>query len=328
MFGVYCMVMILGQPISVSFGNDGAAEIGQGGIVFEKEPNISIESERLEIGVGKVRVKYLFKNGSKSSIKRLVAFPIPDIRIESEGPESDTIPSFMDFEAAVNGKRIEIKREVKILAGASKDIAPFLDRFHVGYSTREELQHGLLGLSPVKIGELRKISGSEIKPIGNIGEDGKPEFYDFAWTKRVNYYWEQEFPSGREITIEHSYTPHTGSAQSPVEKGVLEASCAEEGLIRTLQTWSGKQSDSGEKKNKPRFFFIINVRYILQTAKTWLGPIKDFSLMVEKPSEASLVSFCAKGVKKTDSRHFAVTYKNYVPEKDLEVYFFLPNEKL
>jgi hypothetical protein len=66
------------------------------------------------------------------------------------------------------------------------------------------------------------------------------------------------------------------------------------------------------------------VKYILTTANTWKTPIRDFELEVEYP-EGELVSLCWDGkLQRTGPRTFKSALKDFVPKKELKVYFFKP----
>jgi len=79
------------------------------------------------------------------------------------------------------------------------------------------------------------------------------------------------------------------------------------------------------------------VKYILTTANTWKGPIHDFELVVEKPAPEKpvsgqpangrggdySVSFCWDGpVEHPDQTHFIAHKTDFVPSRELTVYFF------
>lgn len=66
------------------------------------------------------------------------------------------------------------------------------------------------------------------------------------------------------------------------------------------------------------------VNYILRTANNWQRPIRDFELTVERP-EGWFTSFCWDGpVEKISPTTFRARAKDFVPQRDLAVYFFEP----
>ena len=60
---------------------------------------------------------------------------------------------------------------------------------------------------------------------------------------------------------------------------------------------------------------------MLTTGANWAGPIGTFRLIVDKGSEKNLVSFCGTGVAKTGPTTFELTYKDFVPDRDLDILF-------
>jgi hypothetical protein len=64
------------------------------------------------------------------------------------------------------------------------------------------------------------------------------------------------------------------------------------------------------------------VSYILTTANTWKTPIGEFELVVERP-EGHAVSFCWDGkVEKVGPTTFSARATDFVPSRELSVYFF------
>jgi Na+-transporting NADH:ubiquinone oxidoreductase subunit NqrF len=68
-----------------------------------------------------------------------------------------------------------------------------------------------------------------------------------------------------------------------------------------------------------RLISETQLEYVLVTGANWAGPIKDFRLVVDKGEPVSLVSFCATGVKKIGATQFEVRYKDYTPDRNLQV---------
>ena len=66
----------------ISFGNDSAACIGMGGLVFQKNDQIKMLSEDLKISPDLIKVDYVYHNVSDEDIELLVAFPIPNLEME------------------------------------------------------------------------------------------------------------------------------------------------------------------------------------------------------------------------------------------------------
>lgn len=56
-----------------AYPNDSVATIATSGLQLEKTDSISMESELLQLSTELIRVKYVFKNESKTDIKTVVA---------------------------------------------------------------------------------------------------------------------------------------------------------------------------------------------------------------------------------------------------------------
>ena len=57
----------------------------------------------------------------------------------------------------------------------------------------------------------------------------------------------------------------------------------------------------------------------LKTGNNWGGPIKSFTLTVDKGDPRNLISFCGAGVTKTGPTTFRMKADDFYPEKDLEI---------
>src|SRR5580658_3364708 len=74
--GLVLPALCLGAP---AFADDSSAAIGVGGIVFQKNDQIVMEAEQLDLGQAEVRVRFVFRNTGAADIETMVAFPLPDI---------------------------------------------------------------------------------------------------------------------------------------------------------------------------------------------------------------------------------------------------------
>ena len=61
------------------------------------------------------------------------------------------------------------------------------------------------------------------------------------------------------------------------------------------------------------------ISYVSATGANWLGPVKDFRLVVDKGRPERLVSFCLDNVKKISPTTFEVRMKDFTPERDLKI---------
>jgi hypothetical protein len=76
--------LLLSALASLSaFANDTAAELATCGLVFVKNPDVEMRSEDLVISTEEIRVRYRLFNGSARDVRTLLAFPLPDITIQT-----------------------------------------------------------------------------------------------------------------------------------------------------------------------------------------------------------------------------------------------------
>ncbi len=66
-------------------------------------------------------------------------------------------------------------------------------------------------------------------------------------------------------------------------------------------------------------FIESRIAFVLTTGANWAGPIKDFSLTVDKGAPDALVSFCGQGVNKTGPTTFETQKTDFTPQRDLNV---------
>ncbi len=122
------------------------------------------------------------------------------------------------------------------------------------------------------------------------------------------YTWEQTFPAGRTLTVEHQYMTAPTVDFYGFDPEASRRYCVETDAAAAIK----KRGES------PRALYVS---YILKTAATWNGPIRDFRLVIDKLRKDRIVSFCAEGVKKIGPTQFEVVKKNYLPERDLDILF-------
>jgi hypothetical protein len=91
-----------------AFANDSTAQLGAGGLQLVRNDKIAIVSEDLYVSADAVRVAYRFRNKTDSTLRCIVAFPLPAIdAIVPEGtnfvlPDGGAA-NFVDFTVTVHG---------------------------------------------------------------------------------------------------------------------------------------------------------------------------------------------------------------------------------
>jgi len=150
---------------------------------------------------------------------------------------------------------------------------------------------------------------ADLERRGLINSDGIPN-----WTLKTTFYWEQRFPSRRELVVEHRYKPSVGSTVdlptsdlADVLNGPLYSKyCIEKSFLNDLS----KEHDQ---------FGQMRIDYILTTGANWSGPIRQFRVLVDKGAPDSLVSFCGQNVRKIAPTQFEMKVNNFIPRSNLSV---------
>ena len=307
--------------------NDSTAELSTGGLVFVRNENVEMASEDLAVSAKEVSVRYRFFNKSAADVTVLVAFPMPDIRVE--GPDENiAVPTgepvnFLAFATAVNGKPVVTEVEQRVIAagldrtqllrGLGIPLAPHLA------GTNEALDR----LPPDKWEELLRIGLAEIEEY-DAGR-GMTKHLAARWTLQTTYYWEQTFAGRTETVIEHRYQPSVGAsvqtslgapdaAKEPWYDEYKDKYCFDYEFLAAIER---ARKAANSKLGGP--FSEERIDYILKTGANWSGPIKEFRLVVDKGAADNLVSFCGDDVKKVGETQFAIKKTDYTPEGNLSI---------
>lgn len=300
--------------------NDAAAAIAAGGVVLREERRVAMRKERLVIrglkdAPPQVEVEYEFVNESAEPVTTEVAFPVPEYSYAVDALEGPM--DLGGFKAWVDGVEIPVTKQVRALVG-DVDHAPVLRELgidverHGGYEPDE-----IPGRGPDQLHRLSRPVADRLIALGLLAKD-HPDVRWPLWRVAITWHWTQTFRPGEVVRVRHAYTPAAGFSYSPVPvrdylAGLPDA-CADAALVHTLEARRAAAPDA--------MVHGTWVRYILTTANTWKTPIRDFELEVERPA-GHAVSFCWDGkVQKTSPTKFSARRKDFVPEKELAVYFF------
>jgi hypothetical protein len=322
-------IVLLAAIIAASpaLANDSTAELTTGGLIFVRSSDIEMRSEDLHISTKEIRVRYSFFNKATRDVTVLVAFPLPDVKVD--GPDDNiSVPTddpvnLLAFNTTVNGKPTETKVEQRALAvGLDRTqllrslgipLAPHLAR------TNDALDR----LPPDKWEEFLRTGLAEIEEY-DAGA-GMQKHLAARWTLQTTYYWEQTFPAMAETLIEHQYTPSVGAsvqtalgapnvASEPWYNEYKDKYCFTADFLAEIER---ARNASGSKFGAP--YSEERVDYTLKTGANWSGPIKDFRLVVDKGEADSLLSFCGEDVRKIGDSQFEMRKVDYVPDGNLAV---------
>lgn len=318
--------------VAPAMANDTTAELAAGGLVLTKTDAIEMKSEDLYVSTEAVRVTYRFLNTSGKDVTTRVAFPMPDVG----GPEFQyritAIPNptdganVLDFKTVVDGKPVKMEVEQKAFV-KGVDRTAWLTKRGVPLAVY------LPGIG-AKLDALSKSDKAEALALGLVGmeeyEDDKGVLQRHlhpAWTVKTTFHWEQTFPAGRELVVQHSYRPAAGGSAGTIigQQGfgatdewreVQKRYCVDTVFLDAVVRIKGKLDYPP--------FSEARIAYVLKTGGNWAKPIGDFRLVVDKGSPKNLVSFCATDTKKIGPTQFEIRKTNWTPPRDLNVLILIP----
>ncbi|WP_316863452.1 DUF4424 family protein [uncultured Cohaesibacter sp.] len=292
--------------------NDSTALLEAGGIRLTENYSISLDVEDLYISADQIRIHYEFVNTADYDIKTLVAFPVPEIDSFPDAQysvQSDDPINFLNFSVTANGVAIKPEIEIKLTVNGvdfTDDILASglpLSRFSPDYYDRLE--------------KMPEANRRILADKGLIDWEPGVDFYGTNWKMQTIYHWWQTFPAKSRTIIDHAYQPVVGSSFYSTEyedPAQLERFCPDDGFIQSMRN---KIIQSGNT-----YAEVDELKYILQTANNWMGPIGDFRLVIDKGAPGDLVSLCINDIRKIAPTEFEFRAKDFVPDQDLDILFF------
>lgn len=305
--------------------NDTIGRVGIGGITFEKSDQIRMVKEHLEISTSKVKVLYRFKNESNADIHTTVLFPTPGLSFVH--PEVPSYKSVTTFSVTVDGKPVTTKVH-RQATYKGNDITDKLRK--IGFNDEQIFKtFGGYDYEPVNQELTWRFSEEQKNSlVSQFGKDFFGKFGEPRWKVDETFYWDQEFPSAREIEVTHEYSPFVGTESL----GKLTVDHCEGGTC--FSTKEGYQYSLGGEAcldngalaylNKAKGVYVTThgVEYILGTGRNWNGAIGDFTLRLIKNSPSQIVSLCFPGKsRKINPTMLEFKHANFVPQDKLVVYF-------
>jgi len=310
-----------------AMANDTSAELATGGLLFVQNDKVEMRSEDLAISAKEVVVRYRFFNKATSDVTVLVAFPMPEVRIEEQDqnislPTEDPV-NLLGFTTTINGKPVKTQVEQHVFA-AGIDRTQLLTGLGIPLAPHLKATNDALDRLPrEKWDELVRIGLGEIEQY-DIGT-GMTKHLSARWSLRTTFYWEQTFPAKAETLIEHRYRPSVGgssqtslgapsSLKEPWYDEYKRKYCLDSDFYASIDRLrKAAKSEFGPPYSEQR------IDYILRTGANWSGPIGQFHLTIDKGDASSLVSFCGQGVKKTGDTKFEMSKTDFSPDGDLAV---------
>jgi len=301
--------------------NDTVAAMGTGGLVLSRTDGIEMRSEDLYVSAREIRVRYRFYNRTDRDISTLVAFPMPDIvgRPEGDIGVSEADPTMLTpFTTVVDGRRMVTNVEQRVFMGPVEH-TDLLKGLGVPLSPH-------LAATTEALGRLPQPQIDQLIELGMVEDrswtDADGRHVDIAplWTLKTTHYWTQVFKAGKELRVDHRYTPAIGGSAGSVF-GDPESEAGEVANEEATRYCTDDAFRKGARRMHARGLVMSEtwVDYVLTTGANWAEPIGDFRLVVDKGSSRNLVSFCGEGVRRTSGTSFEIRRRNFTPQSDLSV---------
>lgn len=316
--------MLFAAAAGPALANDSTAELGAGGLVYVTTEAIAMTSEDLFISMDEVRVRYTFENKSDRDVTTLVAFPMPDIKGSLDFMEAvpvDDPVNFLGFRTTVDGKPVEAKVQQRVSA-LGIDQTEFLTGLGIPLAPQLDATRAALDKLPQDQWQGLIDRGIAIPDEFDAGK-GWEKHLAPNWMLSTAFYWEQVFPAGKTVIVEHSYRPSVGTTAgtsvaqpefgtSDWDKQYKDRFCIEDSFIK-----GARKAAAGRAEDD--YLMEFRIEYILKTAANWAGAIDRFHVTIDKGKPGNLVSFCGTGVKKTGPTTFEMSAENFYPERDLDI---------
>jgi hypothetical protein len=323
--------LLLSVAALPAFANDTTAQLETGGLEFTRTDAISMDEEKLYISPKEVRVDYVFRNTSDKPVETYVAFPMPDIE---GGPEQNVdagntaSDNFLGFSVVQDG--VDIKPDLQQRAYSGDiDMTDVVAAAKIPMNPQSDEARTALSKLPQETLDDWQVRGLIMADIYDDGSGEKKEYVPL-WTLKSAYWWKTSFPTGKDIHVSHKYHPSVGGTvattfldENNEPKGDRFAEYKKKYCVDDAFVKLAKQSNADMNAGKP--YLVENwISYVLTTGSNWLGPIKKFTLIVDKGEHDNFVSFCGTGVKKTGDTTFEMTATDFHPENDLEILLLVP----
>jgi hypothetical protein len=325
-FAVAAIVSLL--DAAAADANDSTAELATGGLAYVMTDEVEMQSEDLFISMQEVRVRYEFVNTSDHDVTTLVAFPMPDIKGDIDFLESvpvDDPVNFLGFKTTVDGKPVGTKAQQRVSA-LGIDQTAYLQKLGVPLAPQ-------LDATREALDQLPRSDWSDLVGRGLAGIDeydagsGMEQHLTPLWLLSTAFYWEQTFPAGRTVIVEHRYQPSVGATaglsfgyaearSEPWFKDYQRKYCIEPSFLAAVDRSRDPEAGDAYMENR--------IDYILKTASNWEGSIQKFHVVIDKGAPENLVSFCGEGVKKIGPTEFEVTKTDFDPQDDLAILILTP----
>lgn len=136
----------------------------------------------------------------------------------------------------------------------------------------------------------------------------------------LKHHWQQTFPAGKTVIIEHTYKPAIGGTATHAEATAEEIKdyCIDSGTNNTINQLMKKREASGYERS----WHWETLEYTLKTGASWKGPMGQLDLVIQKDLPDQIISLCFDGeLKKSSATEFVFSKKNFEPKHDLKILY-------
>lgn len=307
--------------------SDSGAELATGGLVLARSDGIEVRSEEIYISPRQVRISYRFRNASPGDLTTVVAFPMPDITVTDAAADipvpSDDPYNLLGFSARVDGAPVKARVVQKVIA-RGVDRTADLERMQVPLAPHLRSTDKALGrLQPADADVLAQDGLAAVEAYA--AGAGMRRQLSPRWTLKTTHYWEQTFPAGKEVAIEHRYKPSVGRS---LQTRLGDPESMKDGWFsdymrkycigrHLLDAVAHARKAARTQHGAP--FAEERISYLLSTGASRAGPVGEFRLVVDTGAPTSLVSFCAHDIEKVGPTRYQVRKADFQPTQDLHV---------
>lgn len=318
-----CLTVAAACVAAVAVANDSVAEMAAGGLVLRQTDDIDMVSEDLYVSAERIRVRYVFRNRRPQDVRVIVAFPMPDRDLSETRYQEIAFPS--GFVTHVDGRMVRMQVERKALRGGTDHGALLraLGLPIVPEGGVESLTAAIDRLAPAERQGL--LDRGLVEPVEYDLGRGMRRYFEPTWTVGESWYWEQVFPAGRDLVVEHEYVPGTGGSagttlafpemrDEPEARARYADFCVDRDFIATVDRMMARSTPQD-----PSLLIEQRIRYVLTTGANWRSPIGSFRLVVDKGQADHIVSFCGENLRRISPTRFEMRRENWRPDRDLAV---------
>jgi len=335
--GILLLLAMLLAP-AAGRANDGFGGLTATGLQFRQSDKVRMVSEDLFLSLQEIRVRYLFRNDGPEPVSGEIIFPLPPISLAELADDlMFALPreqldreNFLRFTASVDGRPLTVQSERIAVLEPPVDERRALA---APYETPGEEVTGLLEELAIPLSlDAAKVAAvlASLPPPAQerLRAKGLAEFYPDGppvplWSIIVRYHWPQTFPPGKEVRIEHRYTPAPPGGlflwpeknQHPDEyqRELIDTYCIDAPTRKALARLLRPRPQGVAAGT------AFQLDYVLTTATTWHGPIGTFRLTIDKGRPGNILSLCIDGLRKTGPTTFAVEKTAFTPARDLRL---------